>query len=203
MGSSKAAPTWVAITAIASVFFLGKVQFLITTFFLVAPIIMMFTASKLLKRLTTNSWISVPAAFLYAISPVAIAAVSTGHIATVLFLILAPYVALLLQDIERIQDFTWRKIAGISLLLALLYGFSLMIFVIGFVAGLISTLSDYEKHAKEANAPLYSLRMQKRAALILVPFIMNVPFSLEAIINPSRLLVEPGLLISGGDRLTL
>ncbi len=201
MGSSKAAPTWVAITAIASVFFLGKVQFLITTFFLVAPIIMMFTASKLLKRLTTNSWISVPAAFLYAISPVAIAAVSTGHIATVLFLILAPYVALLLQDIERIQDFTWRKIAGISLLLALLYGFSLMIFVIGFVAGLISTLSDYEKHAKEANAPLYSLRMQKRAALILVPFIMNVPFSLEAIINPSRLLVEPGLLISGGGPL--
>ena len=201
MGSSKAAPTWVAITAIASVFFLGKVQFLITTFFLVAPIIMMFTASKLLKRLTSNSWISVPAAFLYAISPVAIAAVSTGHIATVLFLILAPYVALLLQDIERIQDFTWRKIAGISLLLSLLYGFSLMIFVIGFVAGLVSTLSDYEKHAQEANAPLYSLRMQKRAALIFVPFIMNVPFSLEAITNPSRLLVEPGLLISGGGPL--
>lgn len=201
MGSSKAAPTWVAITAIASVFFLGKVQFLITSFFLVAPIIMMFTASKLLKRLTSNSWISVPAAFLYAISPVAIAAVSTGHIATVLFLILAPYVALLLQDIERIQDFTWRKIAGISLLLALLYGFSLMIFVIGFVAGLVSTLSDYEKHAQEANAPLYSLRMQKRAALIFIPFIMNVPFSLEAITDPSRLLVEPGLLISGGGPL--
>ena len=201
MGSTKAAPTWVAITAIASVFFLGKVQFLITTFFLVAPIIMMFTASKLLKRLTSNSWISVPAAFLYAISPVAIAAVSTGHIATVLFLILAPYVALLLQDIERIQDFTWRKIAGISLLLSLLYGFSLMIFVIGFVAGLVSTLSDYEKHAQEANAPFYSLRLQKRAALIFVPFIMNVPFSLEAITNPSRLLVEPGLLISGGGPL--
>ncbi len=201
MGSSKAAPTWVAITAIASMLFLGKVQFLITSFFLVAPIIMMYTASKLLKRLTSNSWISVPAAFLYAISPVAIAAVSTGHIATVLFLILAPYVALLLQDIERIQDFTWRKIAGISLLLALLYGFSLMIFVIGFVAGLVSTLSDYEKHAQEANAPLYSLRMQKRAALIFIPFIMNVPFSLEAITNPSRLLVEPGLLISGGGPL--
>lgn len=201
MGSSMAAPTWVAITAIASVFFLGKVQFLITTFFLVAPVIMMFTASKLLKRLTSNSWISVPAAFLYAISPVAIAAVSTGHIATVLFMIVAPYVALLLQDIERIQDFTWRKIAGISLLLSLLYGFSLMIFVIGLVAGLVSTLSDYEKHAQEANASFYSLRLQKRAALIFVPFIMNVPFSLEAITNPSRLLVEPGLLISGGGPL--
>ena len=198
MGSTIATPTWVAITATASLLFLGKVQFLITTFFLVAPIVMMFTASKLLKRLTANSWISIPAAFLYAVSPVAIAAVSTGHIATVLFMILAPLVALLLSDVERIESFSWRKIAGVSLLLALLYGFSLMIFVIGLAAGLISTLSDYEKHAQEANAPLYSLRLQKRAALIFVPFVMNVPYSLETIMHPSRLLVEPGLLISGG-----
>ena len=198
MGSSIATPTWVAITATASLVFLGKVQFLITTFFLLAPVIMMFTMSKLLKRLTNNPWISVPAAFLYAISPVAIAAISTGHIATVLFLILAPYVALLLRDIEKIEDFTWRRIAGISLLLAVLYGFSLMIFVIGLMAGLVSTLSDYEKHAKEANSQFYLLRLQKRAALIFIPFLMNVPYSLEALVHPSRLLVEPGLLISGG-----
>jgi GT2 family glycosyltransferase len=198
MGSSVATPTWVAITATASLVFLGKVQFLITTFFLVAPVIMMFTASKLLKRLTKNSWISIPAAFLYAVSPVAIAAISTGHIATVLFLILAPYVAIVLRDIEKIEEFSWRKIAGISLLLAVLYGFSLMIFVIGFVAGIVSTLSDYEKHAKEANSQLYLLRLQKRAALIFTPFLMNVPYSLEALAHPSRLLVEPGLLISGG-----
>jgi GT2 family glycosyltransferase len=198
MGSTVATPTWVAITATASLIFLGKVQFLITTFFLVAPVIMMFTASKLLKRLTRNSWISVPAAFLYAVSPVAIAAISTGHIATVLFLILAPYVALLLRDIEKIEDFSWRKIAGVSLLLAVLYGFSLMIFVVGVVAGLVSTLSDYEKHAKESNPELYVLRLQKRVSLIFIPFLMNVPYSLEALVNPSRLLVEPGLLISGG-----
>lgn len=198
MGSTIATPTWVAIAATASLVFLGKVQFLITAFFLVAPIVMMFTASKLLKRLTGNAWISIPAAFLYAVSPVAIAAVSTGHIATVLFMILAPVVALLLSDVEKIELYSWRKIAGISLLLALLYGFSLMIFVIGLAAGVISTLSDYEKHAREANAPLYSLRLQKRAALIFVPFVMNVPYSLETITHPSRLLVEPGLLISGG-----
>ena len=201
MGSTVATPTWVAITATASLFFLGKVQFLITTFFLIAPVVMMFTASRLLKHLTSNSWISIPAAFLYAISPVAIAAVSTGHIATVLFMILAPSVALLLRDIEKIQEFSWRRIAGISLLLALLYGFSLMVFVIALVAGLISTMSDYDKHAQEANSALYSLRLQKRAALIFIPFLMNAPYSLEAIVHPSRLLVEPGLLISGGGPL--
>jgi GT2 family glycosyltransferase len=198
MGTSVATPTWVAITATASLVFLGKVQFLITTFFLVAPVLMMFTASKLLKRLTNNPWISVPAAFLYALSPVAIAAISTGHIATVLFLILAPYVALVLRDIEKVEEFSWRKIAGISLLLAVLYGFSLMIFVISLMAGLVSTLSDYEKHAQEANPELYVLRLQKRTSLIFIPFLMNAPYSLEALLNPSRLLVEPGLLISGG-----
>lgn len=161
----------------------------------------MFTASRLLKHLTSNSWISIPAAFLYAISPVAIAAVSTGHIATVLIMILAPSVALLLRDIEKIQEFSWRRIAGISLLLALLYGFSLMVFVIALVAGLISTMSDYDKHAQAANSELYSLRLQKRAALIFIPFLMNAPYSLEAIVHPSRLLVEPGLLISGGGPL--
>jgi GT2 family glycosyltransferase len=201
MGSAIATPTWVAITATASIVFLGKVQFLITTFFLIAPVVMMFTASRLLKHLTSNSWISIPAAFLYAISPVAIAAVSTGHIATVLFMILAPSVALLLRDIEKIQEFSWRRIAGISLLLALLYGFSLMVFVIALVAALISTMSDYDKHAQEANSELYSLRLQKRAALIFIPFLMNAPYSLEAIVHPSRLLVEPGLLISGGGPL--
>jgi hypothetical protein len=103
--------------------------------------------------------------FLYTVSPVAIAGISTGHIATVLFLILAPYAALLLRDIEKIEEFSWRKIAGISLLLAVLYGFSLMIFVIGFIAGLVSTLSDYEKHAKEANSQFYLLRLQKRASI--------------------------------------
>jgi hypothetical protein len=113
-------------------------------------------------------------------------------------LILAPYAVILLRDVENIEQFTWRKIAGISLLLAALYGFSLMIFVIGLVAGLVSTLSDYEKHAKAANAQLYTLRLQKRASLIFIPFLMNVPYSLEALANPSRLLVEPGLLISGG-----
>ena len=198
MGSTTAVPTWVAITATASIFVLGKVQFLITAFFLLAPIVMMFTVSRLLKRLTSNSWISLPAAFLYAVSPVAIAAISTGHIATVLFMILAPLVALMLQDIEKIEEYTWRKIAGVSLILALLYGFSLMIFVIGFVAAVISSLSDYEKHAQVANSQLYALRLQKRTALLFLPFLMNIPYSLEAVANPSRMLVEPGLLISGG-----
>jgi hypothetical protein len=66
------------------------------------------------------------------------------------------------------------------------------------MAGVVSTLSDYEKHAKEANSQLYVLRLQKRASLIFIPFLMNVPYSLEALVHPSRLLVEPGLLISGG-----
>lgn len=202
MGSSLATPTWIAVIATASLLTLGNVPLFISTFFLVAPIVMMATSYLLLKRLSQNPWICVPAAFLYAISPVAIAAVSTGHIATLLIMILAPYVVLLLRDIEEIELFTWRKIFGASLLLGLLYGFSLMVFVVGLAGGIFASLRDYERNAVAQNSTLYSMRLQKRAALLFIPFLLNVPYSLEALRQPSRLLVEPGLLLSGGGPLS-
>jgi hypothetical protein len=116
MGSSLATPPWVAVTALASLAVLGKVQFFITIFFLFAPLLMMWSCFSLLKKLTRNSWISIPAAFLYAISPVAIAAISSGHIATLVLLIFAPILAAILHDWWSIEIYSWRKIFSISLL---------------------------------------------------------------------------------------
>jgi hypothetical protein len=126
LGSASATPTWVAITAIASLLVFGKVQFLITIFFLIAPLLMMWTCFYLLKNLTSNKWISIPAAFLYAISPVTLAAISTGHIATLLMLILSPVLALLLKDWWSIERYSWRKIFGGALFMAVLYAYTLM-----------------------------------------------------------------------------
>jgi hypothetical protein len=43
----------------------------------------------------------------------------------------------------------------------------------------------------------------KRAALVFVPFLVNLPYSFEAVIHPSRFLTEPGLLIPGGGPFTV
>ncbi len=198
MGSASATPSWVAVTAIASILVFGKVQFLITLFFLLAPILVMWSGFNLLKRLTSNRWISIPAAFLYAISPVAVAAVSTGHIATLLMLMIAPFVALLLHDWWGIEKYSWRKIFSISLLFALLYAFTLMSFVIALVASIAVVLDNFEQYSLHKDKELFKEQILKRAALVFIPFFVNAPYSLEAILHPSRFLTEPGLLIPGG-----
>jgi hypothetical protein len=199
MGSFQATPSWVALTAIASLAVLGKVSFLISTFFLLAPLLIMWSGFNLLKRLTSNSWISVPAAFLYAISPVTIAAVSSGHIGTLVLLIFAPILALSLYDWHRIELYSWRKIFSISLLLALVYAFTLMSFVIVLIAALTLAVADFREFSSTQDKDLLDQRWLKRAALVFVPFIVNAPYSLEAIIDPGKLLSEPGLQIAGGS----
>jgi GT2 family glycosyltransferase len=203
MGSSLATPPWVAVTAIASLAVLGKVQFLITTFFLVAPILIMWTGFVLLKRLTSNNWISIPAAFLYAISPVTIAATSSGHIGTLILLIFVPLVAITLHDWWAIEKYSWRKIFAVSLLFSLLYSFTLMSFVIALLASVVISIANYKEFLSTQDQNVWKDRLIKRSALVFVPFLVNAPYSLEAIVNPSRFLTEPGLRIPGGGALAV
>ncbi len=198
MGSASATPSWVAIIAIASLFTLGKVTLFLTVFFLVAPLLMMWSAMTLLRKLTENSWISTPAAFLYAVSPVAIAAIGSGRLATLVILILAPFVAAVIYQWESIEILSWRRIFAITLLFSVLYAFTLLSFIMAFTAAVIISLADYYKQARFANQVLFSQRLIKRTAIVFIPFVVNAPYSLEAITKPSRFLTEPGLLIPGG-----
>ncbi len=203
MGSSLATPPWVAVTAIASLAVLGKVQFLITTFFLIAPVLIMWTGFLLLKRLTSNNWISVPAAFLYAISPVTIAAVSSGHIGTLTLLIFVPLVAVILYDWWAIERYSWRKIFAVSLLFSLLYAFTLMSFVIALVASVAISIDNFKEFSVTKDRNVWLDRVTKRSALVFIPFLVNAPYSFEAVVNPSRFLTEPGLRIPGGGSLAV
>jgi GT2 family glycosyltransferase len=203
MGSSLATPTWVAIAAIASIATLGKVQFLITLFFLISPLLMMWTSFNLLKKLTSNTWISIPSAFLYAISPVTVAAINSGHIATLVLLILMPFVALALHDWWRIESYSWRKIFSIALLLSLLYAFTLMSFVIALTLAIAIAIDNYKEYSATKDTSVLRERVLKRFAIVFIPFLVNAPFSLEAVIHPSRFLTEPGLLTPGGGPLSV
>jgi GT2 family glycosyltransferase len=201
MGSSLATPPWVAVTALASLAVLGKVQFFMTTFFLIVPILIMWTGFLLLKKLTSNNWISIPAAFLYAISPVTIAAVSSGHIGTLVLLIFVPLVALILHDWWAIEKYSWRKIFAVSLLFALLYSFTLISFVIVLIASVVISLENFKEYSLTHNKSVWFDRLSKRSALVFVPFLINAPYSFEAVTNPSRFLTEPGLRVAGGGAL--
>jgi GT2 family glycosyltransferase len=197
MGSSSATPTWVAIIALGSIFTLGNASLFVTVLFLIAPLLIMWSSLNLLNKLTQNLWISIPAAFLYSISPVTLAAISSGRLATLVILILAPIVAAYLYKWEEIETISWRQIFGIALLLSIIYAFALMVFVMAVIALIAISISDYEKHAHLANDELYAHRFKKRAVAVFLPFLVNIPYSLEAIVQPSRFLVEPGISIPG------
>jgi len=92
MGSSHASPAWIAVVALASTLFLGKAPLLITVFFLAAPLLIMWSAHTFLRKLSSNQFITIPASFLYALSPVALASVNSGRLATLVALIIAPQI---------------------------------------------------------------------------------------------------------------
>jgi hypothetical protein len=78
-----------------------------------------------------------------------------------------------------------------------------MSFVIAFVAGIFITLDNYEEYELTKNKLILHERILKRSTVVFVPFLVNAPYSFEALIHPSRFLTEPGLLIPGGGPLAV
>jgi len=199
MGSSQASPPWVAILAIFSTLLFGKAPLLVTLFFLTAPIAMMASILRLFKKLTQNIWISVPASFIYAISPVAIAAINSGRLATVAILIIAPQIPILLSNWRKIELHSWRQIFTFTLLIAFLYAFTLTVSIICFGLVVAAIFLDYKDYSISLNKPLFFERLKKRITLFAVPFALTAPYSFEAIISPTKFLAEPGLQLPGGS----
>jgi hypothetical protein len=116
---------------------------------------------------------------------------------------ITPLIAVLLHDWWGIEKYSWRKVFSISLLISILYAFTLMSFIIALTAALFIALDNYQEYLLTQDKLLWRERILKRAALVFVPFLITAPFSLEALIKPSKFLTEPGLLISGGGPLAV
>jgi uncharacterized membrane protein len=198
MGSTIAAPPWLLILAILSVATFGKVWLLICLIFWLAPIAFMASMQSLLRHSVKNRNLVLAASLGYAISPVAIASINSGRLGTVVVLALAPQVVRFLPRMGEIEKFSWRRIAGISLLLALIISFALPAFIAFMAYQLAGVILDYRSFTVSADRPLFDQRLFRRISLGLAPFLMNLPWSTDALLHPSRFLLEPGLAIAGG-----
>ncbi len=198
MGSAQASPPWIAILAILASILFGKAQLLITLLFLSAPLLMMWSSLTLCRKLSRNPWISVPASFLYAISPVAIAAINSGRLATVVALIIAPQIPQLLENWKKIELLPWRRIYASVFVVGVLYAFTLLTCLIGLGLVAFATFNDYREFYFDRNRKLFIERMSKRLTLLIIPFILTAPYSFEALLSPTRFLTEPGLSVAGG-----
>jgi GT2 family glycosyltransferase len=192
MGSTTASPTWVALIAATSTILFGKSALFISLFFLFAPLLMVITSFHLFSQYTKNQWLATTCALLYAISPVSIASINSGRLGTIVVIILLPLLLMSLRQWQRIDEYSWRRIWSTSLIAAAIFAFSLSFYL---VAILFVAFSIYQDYKQKIN---FNIRSKKRAALLVAPFLINAPYSFEALLHPIRFLSEPGIALSGG-----
>jgi len=192
MGSTTASPTWVGIIAALSTILFGKSALFISLFFLFAPLLMVVTSFHLFSQFTKNQWLATTCALLYAISPVSIASINSGRLGTLVVIILLPLLVASLRKWESIDQYSWRRIWAISLITTVIFAFSLSFLFVTLLFVAYSIYQDYKvtKHFDSGS--------KKRLALFVAPFLINCPYSFEAILHPVRFLSEPGISLAGG-----
>ena len=192
MGSSSATPTWVAVVALIGTLTFGNAQFFVSALFLFAPLILFAAIFIWLRKITTHVWLAIFGSLLYALSPVSLATINSGRLGTLFVMVTLPLSLHLLSGTLEIEKLSIRKIFQLGLFISLTVAFSLpYLLALGvFYVGL--TIFDYLHISRE----LLISRIKLRLLLLSIPFLVNAPYSTEAILHPTRYLLEPGLALS-------
>ncbi|CAN2214381.1 Glycosyltransferase like family 2 [Candidatus Nanopelagicaceae bacterium] len=198
MGSGQSSPAWVLLVGIASFFTFGNPQVLISLFFIAAPFLLLVSAHRYLKRFTENGWLAAGTSLLYAISPVAVAAVNAGRLGLLVLLISLPFLIRQLQHWVEIEKWGWRGVYRHALFIGILLLFNPSILLILVIATSALLLLDYQKSGNNVKDALFIERSLKRGALFVIPFLMAAPNSFGLLRHPTRLFIEIGLTIPGG-----
>jgi GT2 family glycosyltransferase len=198
MGSSAPTPPWVAILSIVSLLVFGKPAVLITLFLFLAPALLAITANKFLKLITANPWLRVSASMIYALSPVAIASINSGRIGTLVFMILLPLIVSAIPTLKDFHLISWRRIFAVSLLISISVSFTIMAWLATLAITVFGVARDLADFNLDLDKEKIDEKLKRRVALLITPLLATAPWSLIAITNPARLLIEPGISLSGG-----
>ena len=97
----------------------------------------------------------------------------------------------------EIEEFSWRRVFALSLLVSILFAFSPLIFILGIGLTGFSIYRDYIASNSGINIVLFNARLYRRLALTFTPILICAPWSFELIIHPSRFLMDSGFLLQG------
>lgn len=199
MGTTSSMPVWTLIIALGSLLVLGNVHLFITLFFLGAPALFMWSSYYLLKKLTSHVTLALFLCGMYAISPVALAAINQGRIGTIVSLALAPLALRLALQWREIEQAPWQRIFSFALLYSLMTAFSFPFWVMLVLFSIYGFAFNYAEFHKTRQKNLLLERSYRRIALVFIPLLLNFPYSFEAFTKPARFLLEPGLALTGGQ----
>ena len=202
LGSSANVPPWVAFIGLTSLLTAGNASFFITALFVAAVPAAMWGAYSLARKFTELHFLALAASLLYAFSPTTLAAVNSGRLGTVVLIVIGPWLVRALFGLEQLENLSWRKTWWLTLLLAIVCGFSPLAFMSIVLWQFILVIFDvvaFNSKTNPMNKESFDRRNLRRIALIFAPIAVNAPWSLEFILHPSRILLDPGLSVAGGE----
>ena len=210
LGSSNQAPVWQPIIGILSLITAGNPQIFLALLMFLTPLILFILAYRAARSYALTNYSSVFVAFLYAFSPVVLSSINQGRLGTIAVAIFLPVLLQLLIKSKLVEDLTWRRTYFIALVAGLASAFS-ELFLLGWVVLHFTFILNYYLSStnwrtykwKEILDNLNSNEIKKRFAILITPFLMNLPISLSLITNPITSLREPGLSIASGDQLSV
>jgi hypothetical protein len=162
------------------------------------------------RRYSLTKYSSFFVAFIYAFSPATLAAINQGRLGTIVIALLLPGLFTLLEKNKGLENLTWRKIFSITLVAAVAGAFSLLFLLTWTLFHILVFIYTYftssKWRTKEWQQTLKNLdtdEFKKRAALIFTPILINVPISINLLLNPISALREPGLSIESANPLSI
>lgn len=209
LGSAASSPPWIVIVAVASALTFGKVWLFLTIFFLLVPTLAFFVMYRSAKRFGLSIHFSVVGGLLYAFSPVIWNSINQGRLGTLVVSLLAPIFISLLPRTVAFETMSWRKTYSLSLLAAVLSAFSAFFLIIWtLIFALLISLAIVERRNEIKSLGLFKFlvnanldRVHRFFAFMIIPVLLNVPWSASVFLHPTQILLDPGLPLSGGSLL--
>lgn len=202
LGSSANVPPWMALIGIAALLTGANASLFVTFLFVGAVPIAMWGAYLLARKFTDMKFLALTAALLYAFSPTALAAINSGRLGTVALLVIGPWLVRSLFGLEQLEVLNWRKTWWLALLLTFVCAFSPLTFMSILLWQFILAILDvfaFNSSTSPMNKDVFDRRNVRRVAIVISPLIVCAPWSLEFILHPSRILLDPGISLPGGS----
>lgn len=202
LGSSANVPPWIALIGLTSLLLGAKASLFITTLFISAVPLALWGAYSLARKFTELKFLALGAALLYALSPTSLAAINSGRLGTVVLIVIGPWLVRSLFGLEQLENLSWRRTWWLALLLTIVCAFSPLTFMSLLLWQFILVILDvvaFNSKTNPLNKENFDRRNARRIAIISAPLIVCAPWSLEFILHPSRILLDPGISLPGGD----
>ena len=202
LGSSANVPPWIALIGLTSLLLGANSSLFITTLFISAVPLALWGAYSLARKFTELKFLALGAALLYAFSPTSLAAINSGRLGTVVLIVIGPWLVRSLFGLEQLENLSWRRTWWLALLLTIVCAFSPLTFMSLLLWQFILVIFDvvaFNSKTNPLNKENFDRRNARRIAIISAPLIVCAPWSLEFILHPSRILLDPGISLPGGD----